>query len=56
MSKTNNIGLNKKDYAGAPSTLCVGCGHDSITSHLINALFLSSTNPYSIAKISGICS
>lgn len=47
-------GLTKKDYQGQKSTLCTGCGHDSITSNLINALFLSKVNPYKVAKISGI--
>lgn len=52
--KTNHLGLTKSDYVGAKSTLCTGCGHDSITSNLINSLFQSSTDPYSVVKISGI--
>jgi len=50
----NALGLTKSNYAGAKSTLCVGCGHDSITSHLLNALYQSSVDPYSVAKLSGI--
>lgn len=50
----NRIGLSKDQYTGSPSTLCVGCGHDSVTSHLINALYRSNIDPYKIAKMSGI--
>ena len=46
--------LNRKDYKGLNSTLCAGCGHDSITNQLINSLFQSSLSPYSIVKLSGI--
>lgn len=53
MLKTQQ-GLTKKDYQGSKSTLCVGCGHDSITSNLINSLFLAKINPYKVAKLSGI--
>ena len=52
--KTNPLGLTKKDYMGAKSTLCTGCGHDSVTGHLISALFQSGMNPYKVAKLSGI--
>jgi 2-oxoglutarate ferredoxin oxidoreductase subunit beta len=51
---TNELGYDRKDYAGAKSTLCSGCGHDSITSHIISALYKSSVNPYQVAKVSGI--
>lgn len=51
---TNKIGLEKKDYAGGPSTLCTGCGHDSISAHIMNATFLNGTHPHDIAKMSGI--
>lgn len=46
--------LTRKDYIGAKSTLCTGCGHDSITNHLVTALFKSKINPYKVAKLSGI--
>lgn len=52
--KTNKVGLEKSDYVGGKSTLCTGCGHDSITNHLISALYQSSIDPYSVAKMSGI--
>ena len=51
---TNALGLSKSDYQGLKSTLCVGCGHDSITNHLITAIFQSNIPPTSIAKLSGI--
>lgn len=50
----NRLGLSKSDYIGAKSTLCVGCGHDSITSHIISAFYQSSIDPYDVAKLSGI--
>jgi len=57
MEKTvekNKVGLSKADYIGSKSTLCMGCGHDSITSHIITAFYQSSIDPYSVAKLSGI--
>lgn len=53
-AKTNFRGLLKSDYMGSTSTLCTGCGHDSITGHIISALFQSGINPYQVAKMSGI--
>jgi len=51
---TNDIGLTTRDYEGAMSTLCAGCGHDSITAALIRALWELSIQPHRIAKMSGI--
>lgn len=51
---TNKIGLTRNDYKGGNSTLCTGCGHDSISSNIIAAFFQSGINPYNIAKMSGI--
>ena len=51
---TNQFNLTKKDYTGAKSTLCTGCGHDSVTQHLISALFKSDVHPFNVAKLSGI--
>ncbi len=51
---TNELGYDRKSYTGAKSTLCSGCGHDSITNHLVSALYKSSVNPYQVAKVSGI--
>ena len=47
--------FEKSDYQGAsPSTLCLGCGHDQISRHIIQAFYQAGLNPFSIAKISGI--
>lgn len=50
----NRIGLTKDDYKGSKSTLCTGCGHDSISTHISNAFFQSNIHPYDVAKMSGI--
>src|SRR5437016_11570082 len=52
--KVNLIGLEKGDYKGRPSTLCQGCGHDSISSQIINVAFDLSLPPYKVIKMSGI--
>src|SRR5262245_6110569 len=52
--QTNDLGLTVRDYEGAMSTLCAGCGHDSITAALIRALWELSIQPHRIAKMSGI--
>lgn len=54
MSETNRLGLTKNDYVGGKSTLCVGCGHDSITNHIITSFYQSSVDQYRVAKLSGI--
>ncbi len=54
ISTTNKIGLSKDDYKGGKSTLCVGCGHDSVTNHIINAFYNSNISPRQVAKMSGI--
>ncbi len=51
---TNALGLTVRDYEGAMSTLCAGCGHDSITAALIQTFFELDTPPEMIAKLSGI--
>lgn len=51
---TNNLGYSRKDYEGVTSTLCAGCGHDSITSAIIQACFELAIEPHRVAKISGI--
>ncbi|MDP8988727.1 MAG: 2-oxoacid:ferredoxin oxidoreductase subunit beta [Acidobacteriota bacterium] len=50
----NAIGLNLRDYEGAMSTLCAGCGHDSITAAITRAIWELSIEPHMIAKLSGI--
>ncbi len=53
-SNTNEIGCTRKDYEGVISTLCAGCGHDSITAAVVQACFELSIKPHTVAKISGI--
>lgn len=50
----NHIGLPRIAYKGAATTLCAGCGHNSITNHLIKALFELGVEPHKLAKMSGI--
>ncbi|MBL4908841.1 MAG: 2-oxoacid:ferredoxin oxidoreductase subunit beta [Alteromonadaceae bacterium] len=52
--KVNDLGLTYRDYEGALSTLCAGCGHDSITSAIIQACYELSIEPHKVAKMSGI--
>ena len=54
MAKTNAIGLTIADYKGAPTTLCQGCGHNSIISQIISAVFEENLPPESVVKFSGI--
>src|SRR4026208_2233681 len=50
----NDLGFTHRDYEGKVSTLCAGCGHDSITASIIEACFQLSIEPHRVAKISGI--
>ena len=50
----NDLGFTHRDYEGKVSTLCAGCGHDSITASIIEACFELSIEPHRVAKISGI--
>lgn len=50
----NTIGFTKKDYEGAISTLCGGCGHDSISGAITQACYEMSIAPHRLAKLSGI--
>lgn len=52
--RVNLIGLTKTDYSGRPSTLCQGCGHNSISSQIIQVAFELSLRPHEIIKLSGI--
>jgi 2-oxoglutarate ferredoxin oxidoreductase subunit beta len=51
---TNDLGYTKKNYEGAISTLCAGCGHDSISAAIVQAIYELSIEPHKIAKLSGI--
>jgi 2-oxoglutarate ferredoxin oxidoreductase subunit beta len=50
----NELGLSLRDYEGGMSTLCAGCGHDSVTAALVQAAFELSIPPHRMAKLSGI--
>jgi 2-oxoglutarate ferredoxin oxidoreductase subunit beta len=52
--KANALGLTRRDYEGAVSTLCAGCGHDSISAAIIQACFEIDLEPHRLAKMSGI--
>ncbi len=52
--KVNRSGFPKKAYDGLPTTLCQGCGHNSITGQIITAYYELGISPYKIAKMSGI--
>src|SRR3984957_6600385 len=50
----NDLGLTVRDYEGTMSTLCAGCGHDSVTAAITRAFWELSPPPHMIAKLSGI--
>jgi 2-oxoglutarate ferredoxin oxidoreductase subunit beta len=52
--RPNKLGLTIRDYEGSPSTLCAGCGHDSVTAAIVRAFYELETPPHMIAKLSGI--
>ena len=50
----NEIGLTRRDYEGSVSTLCAGCGHDSVSAAIVQACAELSLPPHRFAKVSGI--
>ncbi len=50
----NALGFTRRDYEGSVSTLCAGCGHDSISAAIIQACFEIDLPPHRLAKLSGI--
>lgn len=50
----NELGYTHRDYEGSVSTLCAGCGHDSISASIIEACYELSIEPHRVAKLSGI--
>jgi len=52
--KPNKVGYKKSDYEGVISTLCAGCGHDSISGAIVQACYEISLEPHRLAKLSGI--
>jgi 2-oxoglutarate ferredoxin oxidoreductase subunit beta len=53
-AQTNKVGLSKNDYRGLPSTLCQGCGHNSIANQIITVCYDLDIVPEEIMKFSGI--
>jgi 2-oxoglutarate ferredoxin oxidoreductase subunit beta len=51
---TNKVGYTRRDYEGRISTLCAGCGHDSISAAVIQACWELDIEPHRVAKLSGI--
>ena len=51
---TNALGFTRRDYEGRVSTLCAGCGHDSISAAIVQACFEIDLEPHRLAKLSGI--
>jgi len=52
--RANAAGLAKADYLGSPSTLCKGCGHNSIANQIVQVAFELSLRPHEVLKLSGI--
>ena len=51
---TNKVGYTRRDYEGRISTLCAGCGHDSISAAIVQACWEMDIEPHRVAKLSGI--
>ncbi|MBZ0294899.1 MAG: 2-oxoacid:ferredoxin oxidoreductase subunit beta, partial [Anaerolineae bacterium] len=54
MAKENLLGLSREDYKGGVSTLCPGCGHNSISNQIISMAFDQNMEQHNIVKLSGI--
>jgi len=52
--RKNSVGLTRRDYEGRISTLCAGCGHDSISATIVQACYELAIEPHRVAKLSGI--
>ncbi|MBE0688513.1 MAG: 2-oxoacid:ferredoxin oxidoreductase subunit beta [Anaerolineae bacterium] len=50
----NALGLERQDYRAAQSTLCPGCGHDSISNQIISAAYDLGLPMPKVVKFSGI--
>lgn len=53
-ANVNLVGLTKHDYRGNPTTLCQGCGHNSVSNQIISALYELNVLPEDVLKFSGI--
>jgi 2-oxoglutarate ferredoxin oxidoreductase subunit beta len=54
LGKNNSLGLSRQDYRGAPTTLCQGCGHNSIANQIVAVCYELDIPPEKIIKFSGI--
>lgn len=54
MAKTNALGLTRNEYKGRKSTLCPGCGHDSISNQIISMAYELGIDQHKLIKLSGI--
>src|SRR5437763_2310587 len=52
--KVNRIGLEVLSYKGSKTTLCAGCGHNSVSERMVECFYELGVSPYSVAKLSGI--
>ncbi|MEO7649177.1 MAG: 2-oxoacid:ferredoxin oxidoreductase subunit beta [Bryobacteraceae bacterium] len=52
--KVNRIGLEVLSYKGGKTTLCAGCGHNSISERIIECFYELGVEPWKVAKFSGI--
>jgi len=52
--KVNRIGLEVLSYKGSKTTLCAGCGHNSISERIVECFYELGVEPYTVAKFSGI--
>src|SRR6187397_799735 len=52
--QANRVGYTRRDYEGRISTLCAGCGHDSISAAIVQACWELDIEPHRVAKLSGI--
>ncbi len=53
-AQPNSLGYTLRDYEGSLSTLCAGCGHDSVSAAIVRACYELSIEPHRVAKLSGI--
>ncbi len=53
-ARTNKIGLSREEYKGGKSTLCPGCGHDSISNQIISTAYDMGIEQHKVLKMSGI--
>jgi 2-oxoglutarate ferredoxin oxidoreductase subunit beta len=52
--KVNRLGLEVLNYKGSKTTLCAGCGHNSISERIVECFYELGIEPYKVAKLSGI--